>query len=69
VQLRKILDADFRGWEWIKEPVENIPLSRVQGGGSVGGKVWGEKSGRVGGRIVHRACTGNAEGSCQFSWV
>jgi hypothetical protein len=40
---------------------EDRLLRRVGGGGSVEHEVRAETFGRVGGRVVHRRCTGNAE--------
>jgi len=35
VQLRKMLDADFRGMGEIKDLVKGMPLSRTEGSGSI----------------------------------
>jgi hypothetical protein len=56
----------FSRIEGIKELGEDIWLGRVESGGSIGWHGWRKISGGVGGRIVHRRCTGNAEreGGC-----
>jgi hypothetical protein len=45
----------------IEELGEDIWPRRVEGGPSIEGEVRREESERVGGPIVHRDCTGNAE--------
>jgi hypothetical protein len=61
VQLRKFSAADFRGSTLIKNLVEDAPLSRTEGAGSVVESRFQKKSPADGRRNVHRGCTGNAE--------
>jgi hypothetical protein len=51
----------FYGSTGIKNFFRNVAVSRLEGLSSVCAGARGESFGRVGQRIVHRGCTGNAE--------
>jgi hypothetical protein len=61
VQLRKMLATDFHGLARIVNFVEGVAVSRCGGLGSDFENASGEVFARSSERIVHTACTGNAE--------
>jgi hypothetical protein len=61
VQLRKMLVENFCGATQGKRLGRDVALSRLQGAASLCRGALAEETASPGMRVVHRACTGNAE--------
>jgi len=54
----------------MENPIEDMVLSRMWGGGFEEGKAGGERNAGTWRQIVHRGCTGNAERAVvSFGWL